>query len=216
MALNDIKNQVIIFVLVCISVSCTDINKVYNKQFNFYSFYEDMTIIENSGLLRTEDAHLLKSFIDRKILKDSVTWLKTKSYKELFFIAIENAKNGNSSTVFDLSWKTNNSIHIAMSSFDADKGEIFFKINNNSNNNIKYFRALLKFENIFRDKIGQIDLIFNDTLPLNSPQILKYNDIVVYKFKNMKMSDIILIPIIRKVVFTDSTEYINPLSSYFY
>lgn len=216
MTLNVIKNLLIIFILVCISASCTDINKVYNKQFNFYSFYQDMTIIENSGLLRTEDAHLLKSFIDRKILKDSVTWLKTKSYKELFFIAIENAKNGNSSTVFDLSWKTNNSIHIAMSSFDADKGEIFFKINNNSNNNIKYFRALLKFENIFRDKIGQIDLIFNDTLPLNSPQILKYNDIVVYKFKNMKMSDIILIPIIRKVVFTDSTEYINPLSSYFY
>lgn len=216
MTLNVIKNLLIIFILVCISASCTDINKVYNKQFNFYSFYQDMTIIENSGLLRTEDAHLLKSFIDRKILKDSVTWLKTKSYKELFFIAIENAKNGNSSTVFDLSWKTNNSIHIAMSSFDADKGEIFFKINNNSNDNIKYFRALLKFENIFRDKIGQIDLIFNDTLPLNSPQLLKYNDIVVYKFKNMKMSDIILIPIIRKVVFTDSTEYINPLSSYFY
>lgn len=216
MTLNVIKNLLIIFILVCISASCTDINKVYNKQFNFYSFYQDMTIIENSGLLRTEDAHLLKSFIDRKILKDSVTWLKTKSYKELFFIAIENAKNGNSSTVFDLSWKTNNSIHIAMSSFDSDKGDVILKINNNSNNKIKYFRALLKFENIFRDKIGQIDLIFNDTLPLNSPQLLKYNDIVVYKFKNMKMSDIILIPIIRKVVFTDSTEYINPLSSYFY
>lgn len=216
MTLNVIKNLLIIFILVCISASCTDINKVYNKQFNFYSFYQDMTIIENSGLLRTEDAHLLKSFIDRKILKDSVTWLKTKSYKELFFIAIENAKNGNSATVFDLSWKTNNSIHIAMSSFDSDKGDVILKINNNSNNKIKYFRALLKFENIFRDKIGQIDLIFNDTLPLNSPQILKYNDIVVYKFKNMKMSDIILIPIIRKVVFTDSTEYINPLSSYFY
>lgn len=103
-----------------------------------------------------------------------------------------------------------------MSSFDSDKGDVILKINNNSNNKIKYFRALLKFENIFRDKIGQIDLIFNDTLPLNSPQILKYNDIVVYKFKDMKMSDIILIPIIRKVVFTDSTEYINPLSSYFY
>lgn len=92
MTLNVIKNLLIIFILVCISASCTDINKVYNKQFNFYSFYQDMTIIENSGLLRTEDAHLLKSFIDRKILKDSVTWLKTKSYKELFLLQLKMQK----------------------------------------------------------------------------------------------------------------------------
>ncbi len=215
MLLNYIKKTTIIFVIICMSVSCTDINKVYNKKFNFYSFYEDLTIIENSGLLRTEDAQLLKTFIDRKILNDSIYWLKTKSYKELFFFATDDAKNGSSSSVFDLSWKTNNSLHISFSSYDADKGDAFLKIENISENNIRYFRALLKFETNFREKIGQIDFIFNDTISVNSQRIIKYNDKVIYLFKGMNRNEIVLIPIIRKVVFSDSTEYVNPLSSYF-
>lgn len=209
------KNIFVIFIIVCISVSCTDINEVYNRNFNFYTFYKDMTIIENSGLLRTEDAQLLKSFIDSKILKDSVAWLKTKSYKELFFIAIDNAKKGNSNTVFDLSWKTNNAVHVNLSSFNTDKADMYLKINNITDKNIKYFRALLKFETNLREKIGQVDFIFTDTLNINSAKIVKYNDILVYKFKEYKAADIQMIPIIRRIVFTDSTEYLNPLSSYF-
>ncbi len=212
---NLLKISIFNFIIVCMLISCTNIDDVYNKRFNFYSFYEDLTIIENSRQLRTQDTELLKLFIDHKILKDSISWLKKQTYKELFYLAVENAKNGNSNSVMDLSWKTNNTINIDLSSFSIENGELNLKITNMSNRNIKYFRALLKFEDRMSKKLGQMDLIFNDTILRGNTIFSKYNDKVAYTFGNKDSTEIIMIPIIRRVVFFDSTEFVNPLSTFF-
>jgi hypothetical protein len=202
-------------IIVCMLISCTNIDDVYNKKFNFYSFYEDLTIIENSRQLRTQDTDLLKLFIDHKILKDSISWLKTQTYKELFYLAVENAKNGNSNSVMDMSWKTNNTINIVLSSFSIDNGELNLNITNLSIKNIKYFRALLKFEDKMSKKLGQMDLIFNDTILSGNTIYSKFNDKIVYTFQTKDSSEINMTPIIRRVIFFDSTEFVNPLSTFF-
>lgn len=210
-----LKYLIINCVFICILISCTNINEVYNKRFNFYSFYEDLTTIENSGILRKQDAELLKLYIDHKILKDSVQWLKTQTYYQLFGFASEQASNGSSNSILDLSWKTNNSIHITLSSFNFENGDINLKIQNMSGKDIKYFRSLIKFENNLSEKLGQMDLIFNDTIVAGNTKYFAYNDKVVYILENVKPSELTVIPIIRRVVFVDSTEYVNPLSSFF-
>jgi len=207
------KNFNLFYVCICFIISCTNINDVYNKRFNFYSFYEDLTIIENSGLLRTEDTELLKLFIDHKILKDSIPWLKTQSYKQLFNCATEQASKGSANSVLDLSWKTNNSVHIVLDSFNTDNGDMRLKFQNMTPKSIKYIRALLKFKSN-TSKLGQYDLIFNDTIKSGEIILKVYNDRVIFNFQYIN-DEILTIPIIRRVVFVDSTEYINPLSSYF-
>jgi hypothetical protein len=203
------------FILLFTLFSCNDINKTYTKKFSIYTFYKDLTIIENGKILPKDDVEMLKLFIDHKLLKDSIWWLNKHSYKELYKLAYENAKKGSPEAIMEASWNTNNSIYIKLTNYNCDNADYELKLLNKTKKNIKYFRALLKFKNNKGFQIGTVDLISKDTLVPTIPVEKTFNHKLIYEFENYKPEEIEMIPIIRRIIFTDSTELVNPLSSMF-
>ena len=156
------------FVIICLLfsiifiIACDNINETYEKKFDIYSMYRDLTIIENGKVLRQEDVELLKNYIDRKILSDSLRWLKRYTYHDLFVYAAKSANSLSFGTPDESRWKINNMLTIKMVDFSPEDGQISFSIQNNSGKNIKSFRAEVKFFTLSDTKIGQIDINYKD------------------------------------------------------
>ncbi len=196
-------------------IACDDINETYDKKFDVYTLYKDLTIIENGNALRQEDVQLLKNYIDRKILVDSIYWLKKYSYHELFVYAANSAKNLSMGTPDECSWKINNMLAIKLVSFSPEDGELNFSMQNVSGKHIKSFRAEVRFFTLSKTKIGQIDLNFQDTLYSGKMKQFIKNDVLAYRLEKLTMKDIVVKPTIQRIVFTDTTQFVNPLGSVF-
>jgi len=177
--------------------------------------YKDLTIIEKGKVLPESDVVLIKLFIDHKLLKDSLWWLNKYTYKELYKLAYENAKYSTPETIMEASWNTNNTIFIQLLNYNYDNADYELKISNKGKKTLNYFRALLKIRNNTGIQLGTIDFIFKDTLYPSASIIKIYNNKVIYELEKYKPEEIELIPIIRRIIFTDSTELVNPLSTMF-
>lgn len=209
------------FVIFCLLISiiafiaCDDINETYEKKFDIYSMYRDLTIIENGNALRQEDVQLLKNFIDRKILCDSIRWLKRYTYHDLYVYAARSANSLSFGTANESKWKINNMLVLKMVNFSSDDGEISFSIQNNSGKNIKSFRAEVKLFTLSSTKIGQIDINYQDTLFAGKTYQYTQNDILAYRLDKYTSKELVVKPNIRRIVFTDTTQFVNPLGSVF-
>lgn len=204
-----------LLLLIISFIACDDINETYEKKFDVFSMYRDLTIIENGNALRQEDVQLLKNFIDRKILCDSIRWLKRYSYHDLYMFAAQSANSLATGTANESRWKINNMLVIKMVNYSADDGELSFSIQNNSGKNIKSFRADVKLYTLSSNKIGQIDINYQDTLLAGKTYQYTQNDIIAYKLDKYTLKELVVKPNIRRIIFTDTTQFVNPLGSVF-